>query len=719
MKALKKLHIILAFLLLAGAVSSEAFIPAPARAQVAEWGAIASSIQSNTSYFNSIQTVSITITAGTSNTATINAVGANAFLIWGGFTSVGAGTDAATSAPMVVLTNSTTVTATINTSGTVTVKCTVIDPTTNLVTGVQAGTITISGASSTATITSVNTTLSAVFYLGFISTSATQSVYDNHRAVRVDLTNATTVTASQNQSGGTQTASFVVVTFAAAALQSNVQQFSVTKSTLTTNTQAVTSVVAGNSMIAWGGFTDTAAALAGVPWVTLTNATTASLISSTAATYTCNFTVIEFVSGVIQAQRASVNLASATSGTTTIKSVTAANSFVSFLGETGAGTTDATTNSSVVLTNGTTVTGAVNSSASPSIGFEVIEFITTAYASYYFMQAPQQVSITIASGSTSNTATITGVGANAFIIYQGSTCSNTSTARLDSCGGRVTLTNSTTVTANRNSSNSDSLTINAVVIDPTAQLVQSVQFGTINIAASSTSNTATITSVDTTRSAVFYLGQSSTTTAVNNSMTGATLTNATTVTATRGGTAGSPTVSFVVVQFASGVINSLQQFSAAFTSGSTADTQTVTAVTAANTMIAYGGISSASSGIDIAMYWLTLTNTTTVTLTRTATSATSRQPFYTVVEFVSGIFSQTAQRGSIVDASVASNTATITSAATAKTICNYLGQKFANSAAYNEQWIKLTQTDATTLTATKNTAGTTSATVGYEALTFN
>lgn len=330
----------------------------------------------------------------------------------------------------------------------------------------------------------------------------------------------------------------------------------------------------------------------------------------------------------------------------------------------------------------------------------------------------QQVSITISSGSTSNTATISAVGSGAFIIFQGWTDNKVSTANMNSCAARVTLTNSTTVTATRNTSLSDAVVINAVVIDATSSLVSAVQFGTIAIANTSTSNTATITSVDTSRSVVFFLGEDAQSTAVANGACGVTLTNATTVTANRIGTASQTTVSFCVVQFAVGVVNRIQQFSSAFTSNSATDTQTITSVNTANSFIAYGGCTTSSSAL-IGFYWMTLTNSTTVTLTRTSTATTSRTPYYTVVEFNSGIFSQM-QRGSITLASVASNTATITSATTTKSVCNWLGFLGPTGAPnYDELWPKITQTNATTLTATKNTAGTTSVTVGYEVWTFN
>lgn len=78
--------------------------------------------------------------------------------------------------------------------------------------------------------------------------------------------------------------------------------------------------------------------------------------------------------------------------------------------------------------------------------------------------------------------------------------------------------------------------------------IKSIQRGTIAIA-SGTSNTATITSVDTAKSILFKLGEYSTETGINNVLTALALTNATTITATRGSSTGTTTVGYQVVEY--------------------------------------------------------------------------------------------------------------------------------------------------------------------------
>lgn len=77
--------------------------------------------------------------------------------------------------------------------------------------------------------------------------------------------------------------------------------------------------------------------------------------------------------------------------------------------------------------------------------------------------------------------------------------------------------------------------------------IKSIQYGTIAITSPDTSATGTINAVDTTKAALFYLGQSNSS---NNSPVRITLTNSTTVTATRGAdSGGTATVSFMVLEF--------------------------------------------------------------------------------------------------------------------------------------------------------------------------
>lgn len=162
-------------------------------------------------------------------------------------------------------------------------------------------------------------------------------------------------------------------------------------------------------------------------------------------------------------------------------------------------------------------------------------------------------------------------------------------------------------------------------------LIKSIQRGTITIPGGSTTNGATITAVVTANSALYWLGNSLNTAGQVDSaqfMARLALTNATTVTATRGGTTEDVTVSFEVVEYWPGVLRSVQRGTVAV--GTPA---TITSVTTAKSLLTYlGCVGATTTGGE----WgaqepkLVLTNATTVTAS--ATSGTDVCG-YQVVEF--------------------------------------------------------------------------------------
>lgn len=80
--------------------------------------------------------------------------------------------------------------------------------------------------------------------------------------------------------------------------------------------------------------------------------------------------------------------------------------------------------------------------------------------------------------------------------------------------------------------------------------IKSIQAFSITIGSSSTSNTATITSVDTTKSVIFHTGNTGgSSTEIRSAQASLVLTNATTVTASRSNTTNALTVTGAVVEF--------------------------------------------------------------------------------------------------------------------------------------------------------------------------
>ena len=356
--------------------------------------------------------------------------------------------------------------------------------------------------------------------------------------------------------------------------------------------------------------------------------------------------------------------------------------------------------------------------------------LTALYGSTYlstatsYIKSIQQVSITIGSGATSNTATITSVDTTkAWVIFLGETSTTVSSDnnRYDFC--RVELTNATTVTAYRDTSNTGSVTVNAFIVEATSNLVTNIRAGTISLSGAST-GTATISSVVTSRSAVFYLGMTTNATGTTpaTAIGGVTLTNSTTVTA-NAATGVTGVVGFIVVEFAAAAIQSVQQFANAYTTSNTTDTQTITSVVQNNSMIAWGGGIFNSTSNWEEPYSIQLTSSTNVNLVRQSGNTSTRTPYYTVIEFASGVLNSAVQRGILtIAAGNTSNTASISSINTSKGFANYVGGPTfsgTGTGGVTDTINSMTLTNATTITLQRATSNASrSSAAGYEAVEF-
>ena len=145
----------------------------------------------------------------------------------------------------------------------------------------------------------------------------------------------------------------------------------------------------------------------------------------------------------------------------------------------------------------------------------------------------QRATITIAGGSTSNTATITSVDVtNSVLRYLGTEIAGADTTP-DIVACRVAFTNATTITATVNTVGAGNRIVSFEVIEYWPGVLRSVQRGTVTTTGSST-GTATITSVTTTKATLDFLGFTTTYaggTLVGHALADVVLTNATTVTA--------------------------------------------------------------------------------------------------------------------------------------------------------------------------------------------
>jgi hypothetical protein len=319
----------------------------------------------------------------------------------------------------------------------------------------------------------------------------------------------------------------------------------------------------------------------------------------------------------------------------------------------------------------------------------------------------QHFSITIAASSASNTATVSTVDTGvSFIIWGGSRCANTNA---DDAMGRVTLTNSTTITATRTTSDAtNSLTITGTLIE-SSYLVASVQRGTISL--SGTSATATISSVDTARTAVSLLGASSGRAAALTQNSGhpiASLTDATTVRVEYTSTSSGTTVaSYEAVEFNSSVVTSVQyaQHLAASGASTTVDV-TISSVVTGDCMLLYAGCVHSASGTT--MWAAQLTTATNVAFTRQAASSASQGMAVFVVELADTFAAVENVNSSYVTTS-STRDATITSIDTTKAFASYMGYRTSNAGAIVSMSTVAIK-DADELTFTRTSASTDSTT---------
>lgn len=234
----------------------------------------------------------------------------------------------------------------------------------------------------------------------------------------------------------------------------------------------------------------------------------------------------------------------------------------------------------------------------------------------------------IFNGVTSQNATIVSVNtANTVIIWNGQhALSNT---QLPPATARVTLTNATTVTVTTNTAASNMRLACTVIEFASVAVASSVQYGTITITNGNLSNTANISSVSTSQAVVLYLGCTTSASTTAAGWANIELTNSTTVTATRGSNSSDMTIGFVVCEFASRLVKSIQHRTYTAATSGTSFTDTISSVETDDTMLLWQGLSS-----NAGMYFtIELTDSTTVTLTRKAGSTNSRTIKYAVLEF--------------------------------------------------------------------------------------
>lgn len=255
----------------------------------------------------------------------------------------------------------------------------------------------------------------------------------------------------------------------------------------------------------------------------------------------------------------------------------------------------------------------------------------------------QHVNIIIPATAASSTATISSVTPGLTSIFFGDFYTSVTGANGSTSAARIELTDSTTVTAYRNTADATrTVTVQACVVHWRSSTVESVQYGTTTIGVGNTSSTPAIpVAVDPARSVVMRLGATTSSTAFTPDIMNATveLTSGSSLTVTRGGASDSLTVGFCVVQFKADVIQSLQTVTITDATANTSYNGTISAVTTSNCLTLFQGQQSAATTWADVAHYVKLQNTTTVLAARSGTGTTSRTIKATVLEFVTGIIS--------------------------------------------------------------------------------
>ena len=318
----------------------------------------------------------------------------------------------------------------------------------------------------------------------------------------------------------------------------SIQAFSIASNGASTATATITTVDTANTIVIHNGFSATTANDGNLSvqynQLVLTNSTTvtATFGSSAPAGITIKGYVIEFKSTVIQSIQTGDILigSSSSSNTATISAVTLANSAVISTGGRIGDNNGSMENvmCTLALTDSTTVTatrGVSLASTNMWTRYYVLEFKPTIITSRNAISNNM-------SGVTSTNTAITAVDLNKTILFNAGTRTGASSA-LTRCASLMFT--SGLVRGIVGGTGDSQSTANAQVLE-FAQGVSSVQSGSITIASGSLTNTATISSIDTAKSALIFSGVTATTSTqqLSSSYGHVVLTNATTVTATRG-----------------------------------------------------------------------------------------------------------------------------------------------------------------------------------------
>lgn len=244
-----------------------------------------------------------------------------------------------------------------------------------------------------------------------------------------------------------------------------------------------------------------------------------------------------------------------------------------------------------------------------------------------------------------------------------------------------------------------------------SSLIKSIQNVSVQIGASATTGTTTISAVTNANTAIYYGGQSPSTGVNYDVDLGAVTLSGTTLTGTRQtSNTGTVTIYVTIVEFVSSAIQSVQ-YGSQSTGASASANATITSVTTTNAYVITNGQTcqvASSSGASTCRVNVALTGATTVQVARGTSAGTGVTGYFCVVEHKGSILNSSTQTFSIAITSTStSNTATITSVTASQAMIAYGGSTNSLGSGAGNQLGYCALTNGTTVTATRVAAANT------------
>ena len=304
-----------------------------------------------------------------------------------------------------------------------------------IIVSVQSFSITVTTTSNTQTITAVTPATASIFYNGQTTNdSYAAGASMDLSAGMVVLTNGTTLTATKNTTGTyTCTVNGFIVDWNPGIVFS-VQRGTVTMTTSTSQTQAITSITVNQSAVMYCGFNTTyGGAVMSYTWpqITITAANQVTAARGAALNnVTVSYEVTTFQVGILNSptQQVSGTMTGTSSGQTGITGVDSTYTLTWYGGQSGSFANNDASKRSTCCIDSSVPSGFFNFARTSSTDNVTINGTVVELRYWHFKNAVYRSGISIASGNTTfDDNPPKGIDANTFFMYLGNTNSAVTT----------------------------------------------------------------------------------------------------------------------------------------------------------------------------------------------------------------------------------------------------------------------------------------------------